>query len=418
MSTDDRSTSNDGRTDRDDQSTRPDDRAAALEAYQRTVVDDLKGKIDRLAEGDLTIEPNVPAPDADFEEIRTVHAEFEGMARGLERACDNIRCVIEDVTGLAGELAETSESLSATSEEVSSSVEEIDASSTEMADGADRLASKAESTSVTVGDLSASIEEITASSQGIRDRAEETADLSEAGVEDVTDALTQIRTATDAASQVAADMDSLESRMDRVTEIVGVINDIADQTNLLALNANIEAARAGDAGDGFAVVAGEVKSLATDSQDSAKDIAAIVEEVQTKTGDVVGSIRAANEEVAEGADAVETTVETLEAIREHATATDSGLGEIADAVETQAHDTEQVSGVVEETTALAEEMSASIQQISAGIDEQTKATDEIATTAVRLSNRSDDLHATVDLFKLTSDERAELGSRSESESRP
>ncbi|WP_318569399.1 methyl-accepting chemotaxis protein [Salinigranum marinum] len=94
----------------------------------------------------------------------------------------------------------------------------------------------------------------------------------------------------------------------------------------------------------------------------------------------------------------------------HATATDTGLEEIADAVETQAPDTEEVSSVVEETTALAEEMSASVQQISAGIDEQTRATDEIASTAVCLSDRSEVLHAAVDRFKVADDERAALGS--------
>ncbi|MFO7832987.1 MAG: methyl-accepting chemotaxis protein [Halohasta sp.] len=384
------------------------ERTEQLEAYQQAVLDSLQEKIVRLAEGDLTIETTVPTPPAEFDEIHTVYEEFTELNAHLMTAVENFRAVLSRLTLLADDLDDTSQELSANSEEVTASIEEINQSTEEMAGGSQELAEQTDKAELAVSELTATIEEITASVQEIDAETSEASQLALEGVAEGTEAVDRIRTATDTTSEITGEVRTLESKMERVGETLDVIGDIADQTNLLALNAAIEAARAGDEGDGFAVVAEEVKQLAEESRESAKTIESIITDAQDQTAEVAAQITHANEEVTEGADAVADVVDELDAIESAVEGVSTATAEVSDAVESQAQNMDGFSATIDSAASMSEELSASVQQISAGLAQQSTATDGVAHRATDLSATSEELYDRIDQFRLAKDESADV----------
>jgi methyl-accepting chemotaxis protein len=384
------------------------ERLDALESYQRRLLDDVGAKLDRLAQGDLTIDSTVPEPDRDFEELQDVHAEFVDMNEDLHRTVDNFTTVVGVLEGLGEDLAELADSVSANTEEITGSIDEIDDSSEQMAEGTERLASQTQRIEENVSTLSASVEEITSTTQELNDQSDRATEMAEKGVEEIDRAVDEIRDVTVVAEEIGREVSALQTSMEDVNEITEIIADIADQTNLLALNASIEAANAGEAGEGFAVVANEVKSLAEDSQDSTDEIRSIVSEAQEKTEQVAEGIEKMDKEIEEGAEAVESVVDRLERIDDTAEETSHGVSEITDALDNQAQTAESISGVVEDTAALSEQISASIQQISSSITQQSAAMDETAQNAQQLTALSDRLQREVGRFRLEETENATL----------
>ena len=247
--------------------------------------------------------------------------------------------------------------LQETMRQIATNTESMKAGSVEISQAADDLAGRTEQQAASVEETATALDELTAT---VRQTAESARLASHA--------TTQVKSEAEQSTSIVRDavlaMGGIEKSADEISQIVGVIDEIAFQTNLLALNASVEAARAGDAGKGFAVVASEVRALAQRSAEAAKEIKAL--------------ITASNVEVEKGVTLVGQTGSALQRMAEEITRATALVAEIAGAAQ------EQASGLQEVNTAVGE-MDQSTQQNAAMAEQSTAAAHSLSQEADRLS---------------------------------
>jgi methyl-accepting chemotaxis protein len=219
-------------------------------------------------------------------------------------------------------------------------------------------------------------------------------------MEKATDGLNRINTTIHSSGEI---IDALGTRADNIGKIIEVIDDISEQTNLLALNAAIEAARAGEHGRGFAVVADEVRKLAERSQRETKAITELIAQVQGGTADAVRAIEAGSAKVEEGVTQADQAGDALGQILAAVDTTVAQVSEIADAAEQMAGGGRRVvdamtaiSAVVEENTAATEEMSAQAGQVATSVESIAAITEQSAAASEEVSASADTMASQVE----------------------
>lgn len=233
--------------------------------------------------------------------------------------------------------------------------------------------------------MSVTSDEVMRSIQAVIERAGKAKEKTSDSKLKLDDAVTNIETIRDAASELAQTIENLSNSSVEIGEILIAINEIADQTNLLALNAAIEAARAGEAGRGFAVVADEIRKLAERTQSSTLQIEKIISNLQNETQIASEKMEIAERNVEGGTAAIEEV--------------DSMFGEIVNAVEEIDAANTTIGTAVDEQVQTIVSVNENVQSISSGVSESSASIDEFSITAEDLKSKADNLKKLVDRFK-------------------
>lgn len=287
---------------------------------------------------------------------------------------------------LANVLSEVNQAVQATA----SASTQISSSAEEMAAGSQEQSSQTAEVASAVEEMSRTIYETTKNTSVAAETAKYAGTKASEGGKVVDETIKGMERIAEVVKKSAETVETLGNSSNQIGEIIQVIEDIADQTNLLALNAAIEAARAGEQGRGFAVVADEVRKLAERTTKATKEIALMIKQIQKDTFEAVGSMKRGREEVEKGKVLAERAGVSLKEIIEVA---DKVLDLIT-----------QVAAASEEQTSAAEEISKSIEGINAVTRESAAGIHEIAKASEDLSRLTIDLQSMVGRFRLKSEE--------------
>jgi len=257
-----------------------------------------------------------------------------------------------------------------TADMVAQSARQLAVSSHQVLSASERQSDATASMAASVEEMTVCISQISDNANGAQKHASETGGLAQAGSRDVREVVTEMSQISEAVATSSSVITSLGEKSHEISNIVQVIKEIADQTNLLALNAAIEAARAGEQGRGFAVVADEVRKLAERTTLSTREIAAMIQAIQGGTDDAVDGMSKGSTLVREGVRMVEHAGSSMEQIQGGVEKVLASVGDISTALmeqsttsETIAKDIEGVARLTEETNTIIKEVAASATQL-------------------------------------------------------
>ena len=258
--------------------------------------------------------------------LATMQASLREMIGGMQQTAARLTDAATTLAGAAGNVAETSDEQSGAAGAMAASVEQMTVSINHVSDASGEAATL----------------------------AQEAGHSSEQGSEVVHGTAEHMRTIANTIESGATEMDELKQRAGEISHVVGVIREVADQTNLLALNAAIEAARAGEQGRGFAVVADEVRKLAERTANSTNEIEQLIIGIQTGVGQVSTAMERSVSSAREGVDVAGAASEAIGQIAGRAQAVDRVVGEIAEALREQGAAANELASNVERIAHMAE----------------------------------------------------------------
>ncbi|MBP6942288.1 MAG: HAMP domain-containing protein [Syntrophorhabdaceae bacterium] len=317
--------------------------------------------IEDISRGDLTKRIDIHATD-----------EIGEMSRHFNVFVDKLH---ETITKVAN-----------SSSDVSSAAATLDSAAEQMAAGVEQAATQVNSVATASEEMSTTSSEIAQNCVMVAKSSEKANASAVTGEEIIQETISVMTRINERVKQSAGIIKKLGTRSEQIGEVVGLINEIADQTNLLALNAAIEAARAGEHGRGFAVVADEVRKLAERTTEATKEIGDTIEAMQSETKNAVVSMKEGEDEVEQGA--------------KEASKSGDALKDILKQVNTVTTEINQIAVASEEQTATTNEIATNIQQISEVMQDTAKRIQENAGASAQLANLSKELQSLVGQFRV------------------
>jgi len=313
----------------------------------------------------------------------------------------------ENLKGVIGNILDSSEQISSSSEELTASAEQSAQAATlvattivDVAQGANQQSKSVQETVSFVEKMSSGLQHVAMNANSVADMADRTTSTANQGDEAVDAAMSQMKIIEEAVSSSAQVVIKLGENSKEIGQIVETISGIAGQTNLLALNAAIEAARAGEQGRGFAVVADEVRKLAEQSQEAAQQIASLILEIQTETGSAVMAMNNGTHEVKVGAEVVNTAGEAFKEIVVLIADLSSQIRQISSSIQQMATGSQHIVNSMREFDSISKEIAGQTQTVSAATEEQSASMEEIAASSHALSQMAEILQNAVKKFSV------------------
>lgn len=335
--------------------------------HLRDSVDTMLDAIGRFADGDLTVRLPTDREGA-----------IGRLYEGFNRAAENLHRIIHEVRDATASTASATEQISASSDQMAASAEEQSAQAEEVAAAVEEL-------NQTIGENARSVQQTAESAQEGGRQARE-------GQEVVSDATDKMEEIAEEVQGTAETIDRLQASSEEISQVVQTIDEIADQTNLLALNAAIEAARAGgdgssgDTGQGFGVVAEEVRQLAEETDEATSEIAEIIGEVQSEIDQAVEAARQSSLNAEQG----------IELSRKAS----SVLDEIVSSINEVEQMTDEIAAASEQQSTTSEEIARSVESISTAAQESAASVTQVSDSASNLKTRTEQLRDRLEQFEL------------------
>lgn len=326
--------------------------------------------------------------------------EIGRLGHSFEQMTLNLRTLIQKILGATEQLAASSQELTASSEQSAQAANQVATSITDVSEGVNEQLQAARETTIVVEQMATNINQIAANANKVASDSSKAADKAkngDAAIERAVIQMNQIEGTVNSSAQVVA---KLGERSKEIGQIVDTISGIAGQTNLLALNAAIEAARAGEQGRGFAVVADEVRKLAEQSQEAAKKIGELIGEIQGDTDKAVVAMNDGTREVKTGAEVVNTAGTAFREINVLVNEVSSQVKEISTAMQQLAAGSQQIVNSVKKIDELGKNSAGEAQSVSAAAEEQLASMEEIASSSQALAKLAEDLQTSVAGFRV------------------
>ncbi|MEN2769035.1 methyl-accepting chemotaxis protein [Ornithinibacillus xuwenensis] len=308
---------------------------------------------------------------------------------------------------LLNQINEVSETVSSQSEELTQSANEVKTGTDQVATTMQELAAGSETQANSASDLSSVMSSFVAKVKEANDQglligkdSNVVLSLTNEGSQLMTTSTEQMERIDRIVQEAVQKVTGLDKHSQEISNLVTVIKDVAEQTNLLALNAAIEAARAGEHGKGFAVVADEVRKLAEQVSDSVTHITEIVSNIQTETTNVTDSLEGGYEEVKQGTSHIATTGETFGKISQAVSGMVTSISSISENLADISTNSEKMSTSIEEIAAISEESAAGVEQTSASTQQTSSIMEEVAGSSEQLAKLAEELNGLVRKFKL------------------
>jgi len=328
-----------------------------------------------------------------------VQGDFIKFKESLDNIGEQVSKAMRGINTQVTNLASSAEEANASVEEVAAGAGQVARNTAAVSANADKSTEGIEQVQKAMEDLSRTIQEVANKAETVARIVDDTTTYSKEGMELARKTESGMQGITKSSNEVNQIILEIKGQMDRISEIVNLITDLANQTNLLALNAAIEAARAGDAGRGFAVVATEVKSLAVESRASAEKIAEMIDNLQKQTNHAVDAVAAANSGVKEGSSALHDTLSSFNKIVGSIDAISKNVSEVAAASEEQAASVEEVTASISEVGKLMQDTAKESTDAAAASEESSAAIDQITKVVGNVNTIIDQVTKEVSRFK-------------------